>query len=149
MRCCSPSHRRANLPLMAREYTLDGTRITSLEAFYDEISDNVIPGVFWGRNLDAFNDILWGGFGTPPEGFTIRWQASDISRKNLGHAETEKLLELILERCHPSGREKLQRQLTDARNGKGPTVFDWLVEIVQDHADGGENGEGKVRLVLE
>lgn len=56
---------------MATEYILDGTRITSLETFYDEISRVVIPGHQWGRNLDALNDILRGGFGTPDEGFTI------------------------------------------------------------------------------
>jgi len=44
-------------------YEIDGERVQSLEAFYDEISRQLIPDVFWGRNLDAFNDILRGGLG--------------------------------------------------------------------------------------
>ena len=53
---------------MATEYVLDGFRITTLETFYEEISRVLIPGRQWGRNLDAFNDILRGCFGTPDEG---------------------------------------------------------------------------------
>jgi RNAse (barnase) inhibitor barstar len=40
-----------------------------LEAFYDEISRVLVPGHDWGRNLDAFEEILKGGWGTPAEGF--------------------------------------------------------------------------------
>ncbi|MGE0056152.1 MAG: hypothetical protein AB7S74_18305 [Hyphomicrobium sp.] len=39
---------------MATEYILDGSRITPLETFDDEISRVLIPGHEWGRNLDAF-----------------------------------------------------------------------------------------------
>lgn len=53
-------------------YEIDGKDFTSLDGFYDAISSQVIPGVAWGRNLDAFNDILRGGFGTPREGFVLR-----------------------------------------------------------------------------
>ena len=53
-------------------YEIDGTRFHTLEEFFDEIGTVLIPGSEWGRNLDAFNDILRGGFGTPEGGFTIR-----------------------------------------------------------------------------
>ena len=46
-------------------YEIDGKNFSTLEEFYDEISRVLIPGAQWGRNLDAFNDILRGGFGTP------------------------------------------------------------------------------------
>jgi RNAse (barnase) inhibitor barstar len=41
-------------------YILDGTRFYTLEELFDEVtrSFRVEP---WGRNLDAFNDILSGG----------------------------------------------------------------------------------------
>ena len=73
---------------MATEYVIDGSRITSLETFYDEISRAVIPGSPWGRNLDAFNDILRGGFGTPDAGFKLRWSAAAFSKRALGYDET-------------------------------------------------------------
>ncbi|TAU45297.1 hypothetical protein ELI43_27435 (plasmid) [Rhizobium leguminosarum] len=38
---------------MTTEYIIDGSRITSLESFFDEISRVLIPGAYWGRNLDA------------------------------------------------------------------------------------------------
>jgi RNAse (barnase) inhibitor barstar len=59
---------------MRRTYVIDGERFATLEEFYDEISRVLIPDACWGRNLDAFNDILRGGFGTPEEGFILRWQ---------------------------------------------------------------------------
>ena len=42
---------------------LHGSKIGSLVDFWDEVSESSIPGAQWGRNLDAFNDILRGGFG--------------------------------------------------------------------------------------
>jgi RNAse (barnase) inhibitor barstar len=134
---------------MAKEYVLDGSNVTSLEAFYDQISDTLIPGAYWGRNLDAFNDILRGGFGTPEGGFILRWTHSEISRKNLGYPETVRQLEKRLERCHPTNRNIVRTELGQARRGKGATVFDWLVEIIRYHDAGGDESEDNVRLVLE
>lgn len=133
---------------MTTEYVLDGARIGSLEQFYDEVSEVLIPGAYWGRNLDAFDDILRGGFGTPEGGFVIRWSGAGVSRENLGHAETVRQLELRLERCHPSNRDKVERDLENARLGVGPTVFDWLIEIIHYHGPGGEEADDNVRLVL-
>ena len=48
--------------------TIDGNAFRTLEEFYDEISRKLVPGASWGRNLDAFSDILSGGFGTPDGG---------------------------------------------------------------------------------
>ena len=42
---------------------IDGARFDNLEGFWSEISTHVIPEAKWGHNLDAFNDILRGGFG--------------------------------------------------------------------------------------
>ena len=134
---------------MTTEYVIDGSQITSLESFYDEISRVLIPEAYWGRNLDAFNDILRGGFGTPDEGFTIRWSRSDVSKERLGYPETVRQLERRLQRCHPDNRDHIRRELADARAGIGPTVFDWLLWIIQIHGPGGEEEADNVRLVLE
>jgi RNAse (barnase) inhibitor barstar len=129
-------------------YEIDGFRFTTLEDFYDEVSRVLIPGAEWGRNLDAFNDILRGGFGTPDGGFVFRWKDSQLSRERLGYAETVRQLEMRLQRCHPSNRVYVGNQLADARHGGGPTVFDWLVEIIAVHAPGGSEKEDGVELVL-
>ena len=52
-------------------YTIDGKAFSTLQGFFDEISRAVIPGAEWGHNLDAFNDILRGGFGTPEGGSSL------------------------------------------------------------------------------
>jgi RNAse (barnase) inhibitor barstar len=52
-------------------YAIDGERFSTLEEFYDDL-DRVLNLAPWGRNLNAFKDILRGGFGTPEEGFVIR-----------------------------------------------------------------------------
>ncbi len=59
-----------------KRYEIDGTNFSNLDGFYAEIGRVLIPGVYWGRNLDAFDDILRGGFGTPEEGFVLVWKNS-------------------------------------------------------------------------
>jgi RNAse (barnase) inhibitor barstar len=130
-------------------YEIDGQRFRTLEEFFDEISAVLIPGSEWGRNLDAFNDILRGGFGTPGGGFTIRWRNHALSQERLGYNETVRQLEARLQRCHPSGRQAVAAELAAARAGRGPTVFDWLVQIVREHGPEGPEPEDGVLLVLD
>ncbi|MDJ0382548.1 barstar family protein [Streptomyces sp. G-G2] len=119
-------------------YALDGRRIHTLEDFWREIGEAVGgPGGYFGGNLDAFNDCLGGGFGTPDDGdFRIDWYDHELSRERLGHAETARQLELRLGRCHPTHRERVATELAAARRGEGPTVFDWLTEITEGQVPG-------------
>jgi RNAse (barnase) inhibitor barstar len=133
---------------VVKEYILDGAVITSLDAFYEWVSRVLIPGANWGRNLDALNDILRGGFGTPEGGFVIRWNNSDLSRAKLGHLETARELERKLSSCHPSNRAAVRYDLSEARAGRGATVFDWLVDIIRDHGPGGDEEDDNVHLLL-
>jgi RNAse (barnase) inhibitor barstar len=129
-------------------YEIDGREFSTLEGFYDAISRAVVPGESWGRNLDAFNDMLRGGFGTPDEGFLLRWAHSALSRQRLGHPETVRQLELRLSHCHRSARASVAEDLQKARSGIGPTVFDWLVEIIRDHCAGGSQEDDGITLEL-
>ena len=130
-------------------YEIDGQRFSTLEEFYDEISRVLIPGAQWGHNLDAFNDILRGGFGTLDGGFILRWLDSDLSRQRLSYPETVRQLESRLQRCHPTNRPSVARDLEHAKRNEGPTVFDWLVEIIHIHTAGGREEEDEVELLLE
>jgi len=132
-----------------RIYEIDGSDFSTLEEFYDVISRTLIPGAQWGRNLDAFNDILRGGFGTPDRGFVIRWRNSHESQERLGYPETVRQLEYRLQRCHPSNVSHVRDQLAAAKSGNGPTVYDWLVEIIRVHCAGGEESVDGVELELE
>jgi RNAse (barnase) inhibitor barstar len=129
-------------------YEIDGSRFGTLQEFYDEVSRVLIPGADWGHNLDAFNDILRGGFGTPDGGFVLRWVNSQLSRQRLGHTETVRQLEQRLETCHPSNRPSVAHDLERAKRGEGSTVFDWLLDIIAVHTAGGGEEEDGIELVL-
>ena len=130
-------------------YEIDGARFATLDEFYNEVSTVIIPGTNWGRNLDAFDDILRGGFGTPDGGFTIRWRNHAISRECLGYAETMRHLEAKLRHCHSENRSSVAHELAEARAGRGSTVYDWLVSIIRNHGPGGRESNDGVELVLE
>ena len=128
---------------------IDGFRFSTLEEFFDEVNRNLIPGVDWGRNLDAFDDILGGGFGTPEGGFVLVWKNHNVSRLRLGYAETVRQLGFHLEQCHPTNIPHIQGQLAAARKSQGKTVFDWLIEIIARHGPSSEKAEDGVELVLQ
>lgn len=131
-----------------RIYDINGNEFSTLEEFFDVVSRVLIPGTQWGRNLNAFNDILRGGFGTPEEGFVIRWSNSALSRKRLGYPETVRQLERHLMRCDFSNRQGIGEDLERARRNEGSTVFDWLLEIIAIHCQGGNEEEDGVELLI-
>jgi RNAse (barnase) inhibitor barstar len=110
-------------------YIIDGENFSSLEEFYNEVSRVVVPGLTWGKNLDAFNDVVR-GYGTPAEGFTLVW-----------NEETVRQLGKMMTRSHPLGLPALEKRLAEAEQHQGETVFDWLVAIIRDARD--------VQLILD
>ena len=128
---------------------IDGDRFDDLSGFYDAISGILSPGVYWGHNLSALDDVLRGGFGTPEGGFVLRWRQASRSRDRLGYPETIRYLEQKLTRCHPTNRALVRQDIEEARAGRGQTIFDVLVGILRDHGPGGGEAEDGVELVLE
>jgi len=127
---------------------IDGLAFDTLDGFYDVFGAAILGGTEYGRNLDAFNDVLRGGFGSPDGGFFLRWKNSDVSRVRLGFKETIRFIERKLTTCHPSNIESVRDDLVLARNGKGETLFDIICGILQDHGDGGDEPEDGVVLEL-
>jgi RNAse (barnase) inhibitor barstar len=125
-------------------YEIDGADFLSLEGFFDAISTTLIPNGTWGRNLDAFSDILRGGFGTPREGFVLCWKNSHVSQERLGYPETIRQLRARLDKCDPENRIRVTEELAQAEAGHGKTVFEWLVDIIQMHSPGGAEQEDGV-----
>ena len=132
---------------------IDGRRTTSLEAFFHEVNHGLLGYPIgkigcWGYNLDAFNDILRGGFGTPEGGYIIKWIYSEHARDALGYKATIAWRQQKMKTCHPSWHKTLEKEIEDARKGRGETLFDKLVEIIHVHCPGGrESGDG-VELIL-
>ena len=128
---------------------IDGNSFDTLEGFFQEVSEKLIPGTTWGHNLDAFNDILRGGFGTPDGGFVLCWRNHQVSQSRLGYEETVRQLRKRLSRCHSGNISRVEVQLSEAERRQGPTVFDWLIEIIQEHGTGGSEAEDNVELLLQ
>jgi RNAse (barnase) inhibitor barstar len=127
---------------------IDGTQFGTLEEFFAHFAERACAGG-WGTNLDAFNDVLRGGFGTPDGGFVLRWKNHTLSRERLGYQETVRQLERRLASCHPSNRPQVARELADARGKNGSTVFEWLLAIIREHGPGGSEVEDGILLELQ
>jgi len=120
-----------------RTYEIDGNKSSTLEEFADHVTARLELQTSWRGNLDAFNDILFGGFGTPDDGFMLVWKNSELSRNRLGYPETIRWLEDRVRKCHPSNVENFKQRIVVAKEHRGPTLFDMLVEIITapEHTD--------------
>lgn len=98
----------AELPVL----TIDGTRFDDFAGFAREFSA-LLDNHTWHGHPDAFNDILSGGFGTPEDGYVLRWLASQRSRELLG-AQFEEVVATI--RGHgPGGARSESRVCLELR----------------------------------
>jgi hypothetical protein len=134
---------------------LDGSRVTDFTSFVEEANRSIFPGYVdsvgrpWSGDLDAFNDILRGGMGTPDGGFVFRFHHAAEIREALGYPATIARLEEVLERCHPTNRVSIAARIERARRHEGETLFENIVEIICAHGPGGEEGEDWVILELD
>jgi hypothetical protein len=133
----------AHLPVLV----IDGARFADFDGFTREFS-RLLRGHTWNGNLDAFNDLLRGGFGTPKGGWVLRWVNAELSRAALGYKATSRRLEQSLLTCHPSHRATIQVLISSARRCQGPALFDEIVEIIRDHGPGGSESHDGILLEL-
>lgn len=127
--------------------TIDGNRFDDFDGFAGAFS-SLLADWSWNKNLDALNDILRGGFGTPDGGFVLRWTNSARSREALGWAETVAYVERKLDTSHPTNRQRMREDLEAARRREGQTLFELIVEIVCEHGPGGSEAGSGVELEL-
>jgi RNAse (barnase) inhibitor barstar len=120
---------------LQKEYLLDGERFNTLEEFYAEVGRIFVGGKSWGEDLNALRELLHGNFGSIPHEFRLVWQHAKRSRQQLGYAETVRQLTLQLRDCHPTVLIKTAWTLRAALREQGPTVFDWLVALIKEHAN--------------
>ncbi len=86
-------------PTNKKKITSDGSKFIDLESFYDEIDNVLTKCLKWktGHNLDAFNDLLRGGFGVygHEEPIILVWKNFAHSTKLLGKELVETLVGII------------------------------------------------------
>jgi RNAse (barnase) inhibitor barstar len=116
---------------------IDGAVILDLSQFYNEVEKKLTFSLNWkiGRNLDAFNDILRGGFGVHEYGEKLEliWKNHNISKSNLGRDETIKYIQLKLKSCHPTNISSVLRELELVKEHKGETLFQIIIKIIIGH----------------
>ncbi|MHC5083839.1 MAG: barstar family protein [Planctomycetota bacterium] len=87
-----------------KKFEIDGSSFNDLKSFYDEVEKVLCPNLDfrWGRNLNAFNDILLGGFGSfePEETIDLVWKDSGKSKINLGLNLFDTLIQIIKDNSH-------------------------------------------------
>lgn len=80
-----------------KTYVIDGRAFSNLNGFYDQVQ-KVLTDNFkgFGRNYDAFNDILNGGFSRfDNEPIILIWSNFEKSKKELGEKVVKILVEII------------------------------------------------------
>lgn len=91
-------------PTNKKQITIDGNNFIDLETFYNEIDNVLTKDLNWetGHNLDAFNDLLRGGFGVydHEEPIILVWKNFTHSTKVLGKELAETLVNIIKEHDH-------------------------------------------------
>ncbi|MFG1618343.1 barstar family protein [Nonomuraea wenchangensis] len=78
-------HRPRGLPdkPAGTTYHLDGRFVTDIDAFYCAVGEAINgPGGYFGRNLHALHDCLYGGWGAASP-FRLIWHHSDVARRHL------------------------------------------------------------------
>jgi len=123
-----------------KEIVIDGNAFSDLRGFAVEFGKKVFNENCWGAdrpledmfNFDMLNDMLAGGHGAPEGEFAIVWKNSKKSMEDLGYKETVKWLESRLpQHTIPSNRDLFKKKIDFAKNGKGNTLFDTIVEIIR------------------
>ncbi len=112
-------------------FTIDGAQFVDFAGFVDEFNRAFVQqfNEMWNGNLDAFNDYLDWLSGD----YTLIWNHAEESRRNLGHSQMVDWLVGNIKTCHPDNIMAVAERIREARMGKGPTLFDWLVEIIREN----------------
>ncbi len=117
--------------------TIRGRYIRDIPSFYTEINRVFMADEAWklGESLDAFNDLLFGGYGaiSGREPVELVWMDIEASRVALGIETTRAHLSAKLRQPELYSGTIIQRQLDQLEEGEGSTYFDTILDIIRDH----------------
>ncbi|MFC6099151.1 barstar family protein [Olivibacter domesticus] len=123
--------------MMMKQITINGNNIHNIASFYAEINRVFMAEEQWqiGNSLDAFNDLLYGGFGAikSDEKVQLIWNNMDKSKEVLGYEITKAYYEEKLKAGSTFNREYFREKLTTLEDGRGETYFDILMAIIAEH----------------
>jgi hypothetical protein len=114
------------------ESVIDGARFSNLAEAASEFTRALNFPKPWTGDLDLFDDLLRTG-GDQGKQKVVVWRNSKSSRERLNYDETIRWYERHLLTCDTVAFSSFEERLANAQQSQGPTVFDWLVEIIRDH----------------
>ncbi len=107
---------------------INGGHFSDLEGFYNEVSRLFMKNEDWKvGTLDGFDDILYG------VDSDITWKDSQKSKEDLGFDLTKDFYENKIRIGKPFNIELIQQKLDELIDGKGQTLFEILIEIIESH----------------
>lgn len=122
---------------MKARLVIDGNLIHDIASFYQEINRVFMPGEDWkiAQSLDAFDDLLYGGFGAlrGAEETEIVWLNIDKSKEALGYQVTRDYYKSKLKPGSGFNKSLFEQKLDDLESGVGQTYFEILVSILASH----------------
>lgn len=120
-----------------RSIIINADNFSDLETFYDEIDRVLTKDIDWetGHNLNAFNDLLRGGFGKfeYEEPITLTWKNISKSKTDLGFEATKKYYKKKIADKKTVNIQYFEDELKKLANTNGQTLFDIIIEIVSKH----------------
>lgn len=122
---------------MKNSFTINGNNISDIASFYNEINRVFMAEEDWklGLNLDALNDMLYGGYGAIKGGqpVTLIWQNMEKSRADLGFDVTRNFYRSKLQNPELFDCRKIKKDLAELERGTGATYFEIVLQIIADH----------------
>ena len=113
---------------MHSKIVINGNDFSDLIGFYEKISEILLKDEDWEiGTLDGFNDVLYRISGD------FFWINSKKSSEDLGFQDTLNFLESKLKIGKPYNVNLISQQKENLLSGKGQTLFEILVEIIEDH----------------
>jgi RNAse (barnase) inhibitor barstar len=119
--------------LVRRTVEIDGRDFRTLDEFFEVIGAALIPGERWGKNLDAFNDILCWPLARDPEPYILMWRRAKLSQRRLNHGAAAMHWHDVIRVGGGKPSAGQADQLARAERCEGPTAFDWIVQIIEQH----------------
>lgn len=107
---------------------INGGHFSDLEGFYEEVSQLFMKDEDWKvGTLDGFDDILYG------VETDITWKDFQKSKEDLGFNLTKEFYENKIKQGKPFNVQLIQQKLDELIAGKGQTLFEILIEIIESH----------------
>jgi RNAse (barnase) inhibitor barstar len=122
---------------MVQRITIIGQNIRDITTFYKEINRVFMQSEDWkiSESLDAFNDLLYGGFGSimPDKDVEIVWHDIALSKAALGYDPTRSYYIDKLKPQSPFNKKYFENKLEELESGSGQTYFDIIIEVTALH----------------